>query len=308
MTNKKKSDRNYPDATTGLIVPAEKLICLPLLIPDRIMRHMKIKKPAFNKENTSKVLLVLIVIIIFFLWINYAPPGLLGKMDAVGYAVCHRIEVRSFHLGDRAIPLCARCSGMHLATLMGLLFQLQWSRRGGMPPKKIMVILGLFAAAFAIDGLNSYLHFFPNAPSLYEPNNILRLITGTGLGLGISAVLYPVFNQTVWVDWQDEPVIGSWKSIGILLFLAALLDLAILSENPLVLYPLAVVSGLAVLTTLTICYTLILVLFFKKDNMYRSWRSLWFPLLAGFGIALLQTYVIDILRYTWTGTWGGFIL
>lgn len=229
-------------------------------------------------------------------------------MDAIGYAVCHRIDLRSYHLGNRAMPLCARCSGMHLATFLGLSFQTLYGKRTKMPPVKILVFLGVLAAAFAVDGTNSYLHFFPGAPSLYDPHNWLRLITGSGLGLGISAVLYPVINQVFWKDGQDQAALGDWKTLFMLVGLIILLDFAILSENPLVIYPLAILSGLAVLVTLSLCYAMLVIMLIKRENAYRDWHSAWIPLLAGFAIAISQTYIIDIVRFVFTQTWGGFNL
>ena len=68
-------------------------------------------------------------------WLLNTPPGLLGKADAIGYAVCHRIDLRSFHLGDRQLPLCARCTGMYLGALLALMFQFfTGRRRSGAPP------------------------------------------------------------------------------------------------------------------------------------------------------------------------------
>jgi hypothetical protein len=43
-------------------------------------------------------------------WLINTPAGLLGKADAIGYAVCHRIDLRSFFIGERQFPLCMRCS------------------------------------------------------------------------------------------------------------------------------------------------------------------------------------------------------
>ena len=261
-----------------------------------------------NKMTVLKVVLISLSLIITFSWLRYAPPGLLGKMDAIGYAVCHRIDLRSFHLGERAIPLCARCSGMQLGALLGFAFQWQLGRKGKMPPLKILIFFGILAAAFAIDGLNSYLHFFPGAIWAYEPHNWLRLLTGTGLGLGIAAILLPIFNQTLWKDWLGQPLIAGWKELTILLSMAGLLDLAILSENPIVLYPLAILSGLAVLMVLSLCYTLLIILLTKRENAYTSWKSAWVPLLAGFTIAISQIYLFDIIRFSFTGTWSGFLL
>jgi hypothetical protein len=62
---------------------------------------------------TGKLLLVAALAALLIAWLSLTPPGLLGKADAVGYAVCHRIELRSFHLDGRPLPLCARCSGMY---------------------------------------------------------------------------------------------------------------------------------------------------------------------------------------------------
>lgn len=261
-----------------------------------------------RKNLLLKSIFIGIVLAITISWLRYTPSGLLGKMDAIGYAVCHRIDLRSFHLGVRAMPLCARCSGMHLATLLGLSFQTLYGKRIKMPPVKILIVFGVFAAAFALDGINSYLHFFPGAPSLYDPHNWLRLITGSGLGLGISAVLYPVVNQVFWKDWEDKAALGDWKTFLILIGLTILLDGAILSENPIVIFPLAILSGLAVLVTLSLCYAMLVIMLIKHENAYQNWAAAWLPLLAGFTIAISQTYIIDIVRYIFTGTWGGFNL
>ena len=245
---------------------------------------------------------------LFLSWLIYTPAGLLGKMDAIGCAICHRIDSRSFHLGDRQLPLCARCSGMQLGILLGLAFQYSRGKKGNLPPLKIMIPLGIFLGLFGVDGINSYLHFFPGAPSLYEPQNWMRLMTGTGLGVGIAAIILPVFHQTYWTDWQDLPLLSNWKDLLGLLLLAAGLDVMILSENPLLLYPLAILSAVTVFIILTMCYSMLWVILLKKENQYATLKSAWLPLLAGFATALVQIYLVDFLRLYFTGGWGGFML
>jgi uncharacterized membrane protein len=120
-------------------------------------------------------------------WLLNTPAGLLGKADAVGYAVCHRLEFRSFHIGDRAVALCARCSGMYLGAVLGLVYQLVLGRRRTkLPPKSILVVLGLFFTAFALDGSNSLIQLIRGDGLLYQTTNTIRLITGTGMGLVIA--------------------------------------------------------------------------------------------------------------------------
>ena len=242
-------------------------------------------------------------------WLLNTPAGLLGKADALAYAVCHRIELRSFHLGDRALPLCARCTGMYLGAVLGLVFQYSRSRRrGGFPPWRVAGVLGALTLAFGVDGVNSYLHFFPGMPVLYEPQNWLRLVTGMGMGLGISAMLYPAFQQTVWAARDPRPALGDLRSLAILLTLAVFLVLVVLTENPLFLYPLALISAGGVLLVLALTYTLICVVALRRENHFQRWQALAVPLLGGFGLALLQIALVDWGRYLLTGTWGGFHL
>ena len=103
-----------------------------------------------------------------------APGGLLDKADKVGYAVCHRITVRSFLIGERQMPLCARCTGQYLGAVAGLLYLLIRGRvrASELPAAPVLGVLVLFLGLWAFDGVNSYLTLFPGMPHLYEPHNI----------------------------------------------------------------------------------------------------------------------------------------
>ena len=240
-------------------------------------------------------------------WLLNTPGGLLGKADAVAYAVCHRIAVRSFSLGERPIPLCARCTGMYLGALAGLVYQHQYGRRRmGTPPRSVIGVLAGLMLAFMVDGLNSYLTLFPGFPHLYEPQNWLRLLTGSGMGIAVSVALFPAFNLTIWEHIDSRPAVTSLRSLGGLLAWVTLIDLLVLSKNPLLLYPLALISAGGVLVLLTMVYSLIWVMLLRTENRYIRLQQLFFPLTAGFGVALLQIALLDLGRYLITGTWDGF--
>lgn len=259
-----------------------------------------------SRAGLWKALLVVAAGLVLVLWLESTPSGLLGKADAVAYAVCHRIPVRTFFLGERQLPLCARCSGIYLGALLGLLYQMRLGKRGAMPALKISIVLAVFLAAFGIDGVNSYLHLFPGAPGLYEPSNGLRLATGTGLGIGVAAILFPTFNQSMWADWIPEPALRSWRQLAELILLGGVLFLAMISGNPLLLYPLALLSSATVMVMLMLIYTILWTYLLKQDNRFGSLRSMWPLLLAGFVTALVQVAAMDIGRYALTGTWAGF--
>jgi len=242
-------------------------------------------------------------------WLLNTPPGLLGKADAVGYAVCHRIDLRSFHLGDRQLPLCARCTGMFLVSLGALVYMgIVRPRRAGYPHWSIMVGCALLVAAFAIDGVNSFFQLIPGAPSIYEPQNWLRLLTGTGMGLVIAIVLYPSFNQTVWLKPDPRPALDNWKVLGGVAVLCLTMDILILSENPLVLYPLAIASAVGVLVLLMMVYTIVLLLVFRRENRAEHFSQLLVPMAGGLILALVQISLLDYGRFILTGTWEGFKL
>jgi uncharacterized membrane protein len=259
-----------------------------------------------------RYLVIPAVLFVITIWLINSPPGLLGKADSIGYAVCHRISERSLHIGDRQLPLCARCSGMYLGAMTGLIFQAITARkRQNFPPWSVGIPLILFVLAFAIDGSNSYLYLvksvvpgaLANIPNLYIPNNFLRIFTGSGMGLGLAAILYPAFNQTAWVEAEEKPALG-WKGLLVLIAITVVIDLLALTESPIVLYPAAIISAGGVIVLLTMVYTIVWTMLTRQDNKFTRLSQMWLPLLAGMTIAILQILAIDLLRLWLTGTWG----
>lgn len=262
--------------------------------------------PLLRKRSLSPAVYAAAALVLFG-WLLNTPAGLLGKADAIGYAVCHRIDVRSFHLGERPVSLCARCTGMYLGALVGLAFLgVAAPRRGGRPPWRVLAILGGLAAAFALDGLNSFAHLLPGLPTLYEPHNTLRMLTGTGFGLVLATGLYYAFTQTVWRDWDARPVLDGFRSLGGLLALGGGVVLLVLTGNPLILYPLTILSAVGVVVILSLVYMLLWLIVLRRDNQFSAARQLVTPLVGGLALALLQIALLDLGRFLLTGTWEGF--
>jgi len=248
--------------------------------------------------------------VVMSLWLLYTPLGALGKADAIGYAVCHRIDLRSFHLGDRPLPLCSRCTGMYLGVVAAVGFgvALGRARAGLFPSRRLLLILAGLSVPFAIDGVNSFLHLFTAAPHLYEPTNGLRLITGLLLGIGLGTVVLAGFAQTAWRRPQLVSPVQSMVELAALLVVVGVVAGLVLTENPLLLYPLALVSSAGVLLVLTAVHTTLALLVFRRENQADRWADLVQPAVAGLTLALLQIGAIDLARYLTTGTWSGFVL
>lgn len=247
--------------------------------------------------------------LVWLIWLAGTPPGVLGKADAVGYALCHRISERSFHIGGRALPLCARCSGIYLGALLevGVMLAVGRGRWGRLPPWPILVGLVGFVAAMGVDGVNSYLTLFPGLPSLYMPSNWLRLVTGTLNGLTIAGLVFPVFNQTVWQNWVDRAPLGRWRELAGLVGLAALAAGAVLTENPVVLYALALWSAAGVLVILTMLNTVFILLARRRENTYAGWRAAGGLLAGALTLAIVEIGLLDAARFAVFRSWDGFV-
>jgi len=260
--------------------------------------------PSRRPRLTAVAIAFAVFIIVFFIMLP--PSTLLGKADVVGYAICHRIPERSFGLGDGHFPLCARCTGTFLGVLIGLGVTLVLGRRKAakMAPVSVLAILILFMGFWAFDGLNSYMHFFPGAPTLYEPQNWLRMTTGTLNGLALFFLVFPVFNFTLWREPMLVPVLKNvWELLAILP-VAALVILGVQSGIDLILYPLALLSSVGVVLILVMINSMIAVLVLGREGYARNWKQASVPLVVGLALALLQISAMAAGRVWLTNQFG----
>jgi uncharacterized membrane protein len=248
--------------------------------------------------------------LVFVSWLFYAPAGLLGKADAIGYAVCHRIDGRSFHIGNIQMPLCARCTGIYLGVVLGVAAMVVAGRgrAGALPPLRVIITLILFIVVMGLDGVNSFLTLLPRLPHVYEPQNWLRLVTGTLDGVAMAVLIFPMFNQTLWRNWEDRPVIANMREVGVLVLLAAVVIALVLSDNAVILYPLALISVGGVVLLLTLTNSMLFMLITRTENKARAaWDAL-LPLTGGLVGSFALILLIDVVRFVATGTWGGFVI
>jgi uncharacterized membrane protein len=259
-------------------------------------------------------LIPLAAVLAVAIWLSVAPSGLMGKLDAIGYAVCHRLDSHSLHIGALQMPLCARCTAEFNAAFIALVFQgLVSGRSSRFPRRGILAALGVLFLAFGFDGLNSYVGLIktvsPGAlaaiPNPYVTSNLTRVLTGSGMGLVLAAVLYPMYNASVWRAPRAAPALN-WRQFGILVAILFVLDVAILTESPYVLYSVAALSALGVLALLCMVFSIVWIMIMRQDNAFERAGQLWLPALAGLTLAFVLILGIDWVRFSLTRTWGGF--
>ncbi len=240
----------------------------------------------------SAVLLVLI-----FLFIKFTPAGFWNKLMVIGSAVCHQDPTHSFFIAGLQMPLCARCTGMYLGALLSFLFHFLQGRNGRFPPRYVLIVLGLFFLAFAMDSLNSLAASLGKVWNIYQTTNLTRLATGMGAGIVIGAVLAPLFNQTVWANWGHESALSNGKTMVLLLAASALIVLGVYVGPSWLRYLAAILSILGVLLVLIIAYSTLAVFLLKRENQAQSWKQLCLPLLMGALATTLQIGIFHFLRF-----------
>ena len=252
------------------------------------------------------VVAVALAVVVIVLAIELPPATLLGKADVTGYAVCHRLPERSFLLGDRPMPLCARCTGTFLGAVIGLVIMLAYGRRRAsrMPPAGILLAMVTFTALWAFDGVNSYLTLFPGAPHLYEPQNWLRLTTGLGNGLTLIILVLPILNFTMWRDPVPERVVrNGWELLG-MVAAAALVIPAVISGVEFLVYPLALLSGAGVVMMLTLINSMMAIIILGREGYAQTWPQVTVPLVVGAALAILEMTGLILVRAYLTTSMG----
>lgn len=211
--------------------------------------------------------------------------------------VCHQLPEHALVMGGQALPLCARCTGTFLGVIVGLLAL--WGgrgRRSGMPRGRVWWALALPLAAWALDGLNAFVGDILGRPWLYAPQNVLRLVTGTGFGLSIATLLYPTAHYALGWEARDEPVLARFRDAAVLP-VAGVVLVAVLLLAPAA--PYAVWSALLVGATvgvLALVNGALVILALNKEGRAGTWSRAALYAAAGLAAALAEMGALALVR------------
>ncbi|MCL2882098.1 MAG: DUF2085 domain-containing protein [Coriobacteriia bacterium] len=212
-------------------------------------------------------------------------------MLALGYGVCHQLPDRSFISGGFQQPVCARCSGIYIATTFGLValfFLYRFRHRPTTSPDERLqvqlhwsywVFLVLALGAMGYDGVSSYAHLRPTT-------DLIRLITGLAVGGALAPLLWALLNETLLKARESRKILAcprDWLLYLGTLVLAGLIDyLAGPVLGPVV--PLLVTACLV--ATFTTIALVVLGLFKRFAGRVDRARDVVFPALIALVIAL----------------------
>ncbi len=224
--------------------------------------------------------------------------SLLELLHFLGGGVCHQLPERSLHVAGTVTPLCARCTGTFIGAAAGLLVVvlLRRLRASLLPRWPMLAIFAAFFLAWGLDGLNSYLTLFPGLPHLYEPNNTLRLITGTLEGLALSLILWPVVASALWA--KPEPTLAIHYRELFVTALAAVAFAALLATEPSALvYAGALVSVLGMLAIFGLLNALLLAVILHREATISSRRQAAAMLAGVLLLGAAELTLLSLLRH-----------
>ncbi len=124
----------------------------------------------------------------------------------IGSLLCHQQPDRTLAFGPWPMPVCARCEGLYLGFLIGLLLQIVLKKSAPVLRRGTGVFIlsaGLILALVA-DGLGSKFHY-------WDSGNPARFVLGFLGGCGISIFILSLFRYT-FIDRNGPfaPLVG-WR-------------------------------------------------------------------------------------------------
>ncbi len=195
------------------------------------------------------------------------PGGLGEKLAFLNSGVCPQRPAHSYFFQGRQMPLEARMVGIFAGfglTLFGLWLvgrgrALQWPRRS--------IGLGLagLVGLMAFDGFNSTFWDL-GWPTLYTPQNWLRLLTGVASGVGIAGLVLPAVNLVIWRRGYLITTFKSGLEIGLALLAGLLYALGVLAGWDWLYWPLSVLAVIGVIVMLLCFNLMIAAIVLRREN------------------------------------------
>ena len=190
-----------------------------------------------------------------------APGTLVEKMMLAMSGICGLRPAHSYFLGGVQLPLEARYTGIYIGFLVT--FAATSSRLGArqLGSRPINIVLALFFASMVVDGVNSTIATV-GLRSLYQSNNVTRLLTGMLSGIATGAFfvwLLGIVAVLPHTEDTDRAIIRSLRDLLIPLACCSVATAVVLSGAGVAYYPIALLSIIGAVSVLGVT-ALLLVL------------------------------------------------
>lgn len=232
---------------------------------------------------------------VFLFW----PGGFAEKARMLLHGLCAQTPSHTFTFGGLMLPFDARMTGIYggaISTLATLAVQRRLLR-AGLPPFRVLVVLGLFVMALAMDGFNSLVTdlglWHP-----WTPSNELRVITGYGTGVTLAIVLVWLVASTTWRISGRLPAAASIRDLALFWIPFVPYAIAVMSGAPWLYVPVAMVLMLSAWTVLSMLMLAMVLLALRWDDRVRRASQLHVPGVVS-GVAGLAVMLVLAFGRAW---------
>lgn len=221
------------------------------------------------------------------------------------YAIVHGLVAQQHNIfvGGMQLPLCARNIGIYSSFLVtiGYLWARGRQRAGSFPPRSITRTLIALALIMIVDGFNSMAATMGRVP-LYPPSNVLRILTGLGMGIGIAVAFLAIFNQALRQNVQRrQRVVRNWDDMAIIVTLNLLIPIVIYADLGFMYWPLAFLAFVGIISEVYAMNVLLTSLFMGYHRSITSLAQLARPATVAFLPTIVLIGGLALLRFWWEG-------
>ncbi|MGE3841236.1 MAG: DUF2085 domain-containing protein [Vicinamibacterales bacterium] len=160
--------------------------------------------PAYDAARPNRLWpsLMMGAAIVWSMWIWSAPawhnrrPSIAAIASAAAYRagaiLCHQRSERSFERVGVPLPVCARCTGVYVGSVLGLAVA-AWGRRRRMPAREARVWLGLAVIPSVATAVVEW-------SGAFNPGNWGRAAAALPAGAGAALLIGRALNDVRWAD------------------------------------------------------------------------------------------------------------
>lgn len=231
----------------------------------------------------------LLVLSVLAFWAS--PWSIQDKSLAILHGLCAQRPSHSFWFGPSRLPFDARMTGIYGGFLLCQLYFVARLRLHAvrLPSLSLILALGVFVVAMAIDGFNSLAGDL-GLPMLYSPSNTLRYATGSLFGTTLGVFLWLLTVNVLWKPDEERPArpLVRWPDLLWVLGLSAGFGLLAMSDLGPLYQPLAIALVVAAVVAVFQMVLIVIQLGRRREQTATRLADLAGPATA----ALLTTYAI----------------
>ena len=245
--------------------------------------------------------------VVAFAALLFAPGGtFIERLRALDGGICAQVPSHSFFPAATQLPLCSRNTGIYLGFALTFLTLLGAGRirASRLPGYGAIAVLTAAVIALAVDGFNS-LFLDLHLPHLYQPHNLLRLGTGLGTGTAMAALLIPAANSLIWRVDDKRSSFASLRVLAWMLPVLALGFLAVGSQTPWLLYPVAILSSAGLVTALSLVNLTFLLGVSNVMGYFRNWRQFFPMFTVVVALAVIELMGMFFVKQAFLSAIGG---